>query len=56
MNAIVRGIVREIECLDGAELRTVIDALVEIFERRQAERLSRVNGKTDKIDSGVVEA
>ena len=41
MTAIVKRITREIECLDGDELRAVIDALVEIFERRQVERLSR---------------
>lgn len=41
MNPIVKRIISEIECLDGAELRAVIDALVETFEKRQAARLSR---------------
>lgn len=40
MNPIVKRIVSEIECLDGAELRAVIDALVETFEKRQAARLT----------------
>jgi len=38
MNAIVKRIVLEIECLDGDELRAVIDSLIETFERRKAKR------------------
>ena len=38
MNAIVKRIVREIECLSDTELRTVIDSLVETFEKRMAKR------------------
>ena len=40
MNAIVKRIVREIECLNDRELTEVIDALVENFEKRRAARLS----------------
>ena len=42
MNPIVKAIVRDVKCLRGDDLRAVIDALVEVFERRKAERLSRL--------------
>ena len=41
MNVIVKRIVRDIKCLHGDDLRAVIDALVEVFEKRKAARLSR---------------
>lgn len=40
MNAIVKAIIRDIKCLHGDDLRAVIDALVEVFEKRKAARLS----------------
>jgi len=36
MSTIIKRVVRDIECLDGDELRAVIDALVETFEKRKA--------------------
>lgn len=41
MNAIVRRAINHIEHLKDKELLFVIDALVTIFEKRKAERLSR---------------
>lgn len=38
MSAIVKRVVREIECLSDRELRAVIDSLVETFEKRKAKR------------------
>ena len=38
MSAIVKRIVRESECLNDRELRTVIDSLVDTFEKRMAKR------------------
>ena len=40
MNAIVRRAINHIECLKDKELLFVIDALVAIFEKRKAARLS----------------